>query len=91
MFDCRGLFYGRPRPPAGREKARREALRMMDETFELVISSLEHHTWQGTLRTGGETLPFQSELELLALARLLPPEGLDVSGRMDREAGSAQR
>lgn len=53
----------------------------MEQTFELVISSRENCTWQGTLRAEGEAVPFQSEMELLlALARILPPDGLEAPG-----------
>lgn len=45
----------------------------MEGSFELVITGMEHHTWQGVLRGGGEEVPFRSELELLlTLDRLLP-------------------
>ena len=37
----------------------------VEQVFEIVISSCENCTWQGTLRAGGEAVPFQSELELL--------------------------
>lgn len=61
----------------------------MEQTFELVISSRENCTWQGTLRAGNEAVPFQSELELLlALARVLPPEGLEAPGWNTRESGA---
>ena len=41
------------------------------------------------LRTGDEAVPFQSELELmLALACILPPEGLDVPSWNTRESGA---
>ncbi len=50
----------------------------MERRIELVISSCQNGTWQGTLRAGEEAVPFRSELELLrTLARILPPEGLD--------------
>jgi hypothetical protein len=41
---------------------------MKEKTFGLTISGVEHHEWQGTLRTpDGEALPFRSALELLKL------------------------
>lgn len=53
----------------------------MGQIFEVVISSCENSTWQGTLRIGEKLVPFQSELELLlAMARHLPPEGLEYLG-----------
>lgn len=53
----------------------------MEQIFEVVISSCENHTWQGTLRVGDEAVPFQSELELLlALSGNLPPEAPDAPG-----------
>ena len=61
----------------------------MEQMFEIVISSCENCTWQGTLRAGDKTVPFQSELELLrALAGILPPEGLDAPGWNTRERGA---
>ena len=61
----------------------------MEQVFEIVISSCENCTWQGMLRTGDEAVPFQSELELmLALACILPPEGLDVPSWNTRESGA---
>lgn len=63
----------------------------MEHIFELVISSQENHTWQGTLRTEEGAVPFQSELELLlALDRLLPPEGLRVREWKNHKGGVAQ-
>ena len=61
----------------------------MEQVFEIVISSCENCTWQGTLRAGGEAVPFQSELELLVeLARLLPPEGLAAPCWKPRGSGA---
>lgn len=59
----------------------------MEQVFEIVISSYENCTWQGTLRAGDEAVPFQSELDLLlALDGILPPQGLDAPGWITRES-----
>lgn len=45
----------------------------MEQIFEIVITGIRGRTWQGSLRRGGESVPFRSELELLReLDRLLP-------------------
>lgn len=38
---------------------------MEEKTFSIRVNGLEHHNWQGVLRTEGRDLPFHSELELL--------------------------
>ncbi len=61
----------------------------MEQVFEIVISSCENCTWQGTLRTGDEAVPFQSELELLlALSGILPPVEPDAPGWNTHESGA---
>lgn len=57
----------------------------MEESFELVITGMEHHTWQGVLR-GGEEYPFRSELELLLTLDRLLPQGQGVQAE-ERGAG----
>ena len=37
----------------------------MEQRFEVVVTSTDNHTWQGTLRGGGEDFHFQSEVQLL--------------------------
>ena len=36
-------------------------------TFEVSIEEYNNHTWQGTVRMNGQTIPFQSDLDLLLL------------------------
>ncbi len=44
------------------------------------INGLAHHTWQGRVLSGGEEVPFRSELELLrAIERML--DGHEDGGR----------
>ena len=42
-------------------------MNMEEKCFRIEISGTEKHTWQGVLRTAGQSCPFQSELELLLL------------------------
>ena len=48
----------------------------MERKFEVVITSTDDHTWQGTLRGCGEDYQFQSEIELfLEMAHRIDPAG----------------
>lgn len=61
----------------------------MEQVFEIVISSCENCTWQGTLRTGDESVPFRSGLEMiLALASILPSEEMDAPSWDTHENGA---
>lgn len=42
--------------------------------FTIQITSVEHATWQGTIISGDETFPFQSELQMLKQLRQIHPE-----------------
>lgn len=54
-------------------------MRIMEQTFEITITSCEEGTWQGVLRTQEGDVPFRSEIELL----------LEISRRL--EGGSVGR
>lgn len=43
-------------------------------TFEVSIEEYNNHTWQGTVRMNGQTIPFQSDLDLLLLINRLVNE-----------------
>ena len=43
-------------------------------SFTIQITSVEHATWQGNIISGGETFPFQSELQMLKQLRQIYPE-----------------
>ena len=43
-------------------------------SFTIQITSVEHATWQGNIISGGETFPFQSELQRLKRLREIHPE-----------------
>ena len=43
-------------------------------SFTIQITSGEHATWQGNIISGGETFPFQSELQMLKQLRQIHPE-----------------
>lgn len=58
----------------------------MELSFELVITGMEHHTWQGILRSGETKAHFRSELELLQILDRLLSRGQGTSGE-ERGAG----
>jgi len=48
----------------------------MERTFEVVVTSTDNHTWQGTLRGCGGDFHFQSEVQLLLeMAHRIHTEG----------------
>ena len=59
----------------------------MEKRFEVVVTSTDNHTWQGTLRGGGEDFHFQSEVQLLLeMAHRVHPEGcLRVAWKAEEE------
>ena len=47
----------------------------MTQTFTITIHSRKNNTWQGTLQTATQIIPFRSEMGLLMnMARQLPTE-----------------
>ena len=51
----------------------------MEQNFKIEITSRENDTWQGKLTTNQETIPFQSELELL----------MEIDRRLETEDGES--
>lgn len=59
----------------------------MEKNFKIKITSRENHTWQGVLITNQETIPFLSELELLAeIDRRIETEEGENSAKLWRQA-----